>query len=295
MDNFMNKFKNSFISCFESDIINNDEVETVVEAIDPEIKQTNKGHGIAFVLKDTNFGPIFYLETLMQMAKRTPLKELVHDINSQISEFHKMNINIQSAHNLEPDENVILTAVPIPQLAENYGLDDVEYFKREDIGLYIFVKTEVPDSPVPMAYGHTRKLTDDEMLSTIDLAKNNTMKHAKIEGVINKISDEIPPLMFVADTNGFADYFYLVHENVLADIAAKNNFRKLYILPTDAYHATMICIPTDMSEKAESDHYDIAVKKMILNLHYNNNDQGMPAIVYDVATTLFTKIEKENV
>lgn len=293
MDKFLETFKDSFISRFESDIINDDKVETVVKTIDPEIKHTNKGHGIVFVLKNSNFGPIFYLEALMQMAKRTPLKELVHDINSQISEFHKMNINIQAAHNLEPDNNVILTAVPISQLPENYGLDDVEYFKREDIGLYIFVKTEVPNSPVPMAYGHTRKLTDDEMLNTIDLAKNNTIKHARIEGIIKKLGDEIPPIMFVIDSNGFADYFYLVHENVLADIAAKNGFRKLYILPTDAYRATVICIPTGMSKDAEEDHYNIAVKAMIRD-HYAHNE-NMPALSYDTSTTLFTRIEKENV
>ena len=48
-----------------------------------------------------------------------------------------------------------------------------------------------------------------------------------------------------------------------------------------------------MPKDEEEDHYNIAVKAMIRD-HYAHNED-MPALSYDTSTTLFKRIEKENV
>ena len=274
----INAFKDEFINYFEEQIINGN-CETVVESVDHDLKITNRGHGIAFKLIGANFGPIFYIEELIPSLKSETIEEIAKRINTQMFQILENNRNINRAYNLEPDENVIFTARPIADMPENYGYDGVEYVKRTDLGLYVFIKTKVPNSPISMAYGHVRKLNDEEKDEVIERAKINTLHNAVIACGTPEMKDPtIPPMILLFDQNNFADYFYLLMPDIIKLIAETHNFKKIYLFPLTAYSAQLICIQKDMPDEIVKIFNETIINKMTFD--YYKTDFSVPAFEY---------------
>ena len=284
------EYKNALIDYFEKNLIN--DPNCCVESIDPEFKTTNKGHGILFRLKNSHAGPLFYVEQMLNSGK-TPEESAIL-INQQIKMMNIPNLNPPPTR-LVPDENVIMSAVPIKILPEKYGLDDIEYKKCDDIELYVFLKTRIPNYPIPNAYGHIGKLTDkstEELNRIFESATNNTLAKARISTSISFASDGKPDLVILTDKNGFADYFYLVFDFILCDIMTERKYKKLYIVPRSPYDAMTFAISESMNETSEKEFYDDIIKQ-ILKMHHSSN-QPVPVLSYDINTKSFTKICSEN-
>lgn len=287
----INRFRQEFISYFENNIINNDAIETEVESISYNPTVTNKGHGIGFRLKNVNFGPIFYAEELMKSLNTKTIGEIAESVNKQIKSFKTINMTMQNVNALEPDDNVILTAMPKTILPTSYGLSDIEYEKHDDVGLVVFLKTEIPNSPIPMAYGHVRKLSDtDNKTEIIKRAQFNTLRHACLKAMMTGSKDpNVPPMIIIYDEYEFADYFYLVSDSILADIAKKNGFRKMYVLSNSAYSVTLIGIPATMSDEYEAA-FETAFSKLVKE-YRNDKNTILPVLEYNVNNNTFTKVD----
>lgn len=286
-------FQKEFIAYFENNIIGNPSVETEVENISHDTTMTNRGHGIGFRLKDVNFGPIFYAEELMKSLGERTIAEIAESVNEQIKSFKTINMTMQNVNALEPDENIILTALPLKTLTKSYSLSDVEYIKRDDIDLIVFLKTEIPNSPIPMAYGHVRKLSVTERAFLEKNAQINTLQHACLKGMATTSKDpNIPPMIIIYDEHEFADYFYLVCNTILDDIAKRNKFKKLYVFSNSVYSASIIGIPQSMTKEHETK-FDSTLSKLI-DEYYNDENTMLPVFKYNIVDHTFAKIDEDR-
>ncbi len=230
----IDELKNKLIRYFEKNLIGTS--DTAVESIDPEFKITNKGHGIAFKIKGDNLGPVFYAEQLLPATDTQSIPEIAEIINQQINHFTQISpkINEQMTDNLEPDNNVIITAMTLSTLPENYGLSDIEYKRADDVGLIMFVKSLIPNSPIPDAYGHIRKLNEikDDIKTIYKKAIDNTLSNARIMATNSTAPiPNMPPMMLLSDENNFADFFYLIYDDVILGFMESTKIKTLYIFP----------------------------------------------------------------
>lgn len=279
-------FRQELIDYFNANIISNPDMETQVEYIENEVKLTNRGHGILFMIKDCSGGPIFYTEELMQSLTDKTIADIASILNRQASEFKAMHASLNvRMKNLDPDDHVIVTAIPTQSLSPSYS-KDVEREQKDEIGLTVFLKTEVPNSPIPGTYMHVRKLTDNDDKKTIwDKAILNTLKYSGIEVIFPD-----PSTMFlVTDKHKFADYFYLTSTVFLSDIAKELDFITLYIFPQTAYDAIIFGVPKMLP-------YTDRLKRQLINIleQYDTQNPLISACKYDVITDTITAFTKDD-
>lgn len=282
--------KKEFIECFNDTIIESGE-ETMVDCIDEELQVTNRGHGMLFRLKDNpEFAPVFYLEELLPDLQHKSLNQIIVEINDTITDLYENNIVNFKANltiSLEPDDEVIFTAVPTTMLPEGYIKEGIEMNNTNIFGLTIFMKTLIPNYPM-RAYGHVRELTDNDDKEEIrQKAYRNTMRYANIAGQkVQGPNKDFPPLINLIDLNSFADYFYLVDKTLLKFVANDDNFSKIYVFPNSVYDVTLIGIPEGFEETSEFT--TLLIKPMIEN-HYKENPP-IGAFVYYPDEEVFSTI-----
>lgn len=281
----IDELKNKIISYFKDNIMGRD--DTIVEDIQENFEITNKGHGIVFKIKDSNYGPIYYAEKLMDDLKNSSINELAEKINKNINNLDLYKMRADLAHSLDPDGNMIITAMPTSSIPENYGLSDTEYRQDPVTGITIFIKTLIPKSPVPNTYAHVRKLDNDEMIKAYQFAYNNTLRALDLHAVIQENGVADLPTILIHDANQFVDYFYLIYNNVLDKIMSDQKLKKMYILPISAYAANTICIPDDMPKWKENILTD-AIQKIITD--YHDEHPIMPIVSYRKKTKKFKTV-----
>lgn len=280
------QFRDEFIECFQKHIIDAG-IETYVESIDPEIIMTSHGHGISFKLKDVSFGPVIALEGIINSVKNMSMEQLTEIINNDITTFYHMNVAMPEVKCLEPDQNVILTALPTKSLHKNYGLDDIEYNKDENLGLTVFVKTLITESKIPNAYAHIRLLNEDEKQDTWTLASLNTLNKANIlVGESSGRDEELPILMDIMDVNHFADYFYLLYKIVLSGLGRSKDIKYFTVFPLTPHHTKVIGLPKKASAELEKDFLKKCLYPMMLDYYKGNND--LPIYKFDVEKETFS-------
>ena len=142
-----------------------------------------------------------------------------------------------------------------------------------------------------MAYGHVRKLSDtDNKTEIIKRAQFNTLRHACLKAMMTGSKDpNVPPMIIISDEHEFADYFYLVSDSILADIAKKNGFRKMYVLSNSAYSVTLIGIPATMSNEYEVA-FETAFSKLVKEYRDDKNTI-LPVLEYNVNNNTFAKVD----
>lgn len=282
----LEQVKNEIITYFKNNIIGTK--NTLVEKINDEFTITNRGHGIAFTMKDSNCGPLFYAEEILSDMKTKSISTIANEINNTINHLKNMREIAKNQIKADPDENIIFTATATKTFPEKYRLDDIEYEKYENFGIIIFIKTLLKNSPIKNAYTHIRKLNENDDKNTIyNKAINNTLKQANIRITAYGTDDNsIPPMLIATDTHQFADYFYIISNSLIDDIARRHHFKQIYILPTAPYEASMIAIPDSM------DYNDInAFKEDVINTiisKYYESNPIMPCIMYDRKTKKFS-------
>ena len=275
----IDEFREELTEYFEENIINNDEKETVVVEIDHNIRRTNKGHGIVLKLKDVNFGPIFYNEELMKNLDRYSIPEIAEIMNVQATKFYDMNINHPKIDVIEPDDNIIFTAIPTSILPKNYAIDDNENYVESMLGLTVFMKTLIPDYPIPMAYGHVRKLDENDDKDYLYYkAKMNSLTKADIAVIVATNRKDVPPMISIIDRNQFTEFFYLLYDEILTNIAKTQGLRKIYVFSESPYSATLFGIPDTMSDE-DADEFERTVMIPII-MDYKKTDSPLPTFIF---------------
>ena len=285
-DKQANEFIEAFIHNFNTYIIDND-IETKVEKI--ETIKTNNGHGIAFTLKDAPTGPILYAEELEPTLKEASFEELVHSINNFITQkFETFTKNNLSNGCVDPNDNVIITALPTKDIPENY-CKDCEYDEIDMIGLTTFLK--VPYCDIRDAYQHIRPLTDDDDVDEIyQKALENTMMKAEIHGEMAKADDpEVPVMITLADVRRFADYFYIINKGLLQHIMETEHFSRVYVTPITPYVGRILGIPEGISQEKEMENLTLVIKPMLeLYYQYSEMKDTLPALAFDKDSDTFS-------
>ena len=295
MDMILQQIRRDFIDYFNTTIIPRD--DTVVQEVSK--KDTSKGCGILFRLKDANAGPIYYAESFVKaLTEGKSIGDIAEEINEIISASidHYRNDAFFTSE-LKPndvlDEDLIVSNKQKKNISEAY-VSNVYKRESEELGVTLFLKSRYRNEGNPTnVYVHVfidETVDEDRINQMWEIAERNTYGHMDIR--LEQIYDENIPIYNANDKSNFTQNWFAWSKVLYKKITDDMNADKIYIAPGSPFHAALVIMVTDdpdMREKLQS-----FVDDMVDGRKDTKFDYKTTLMVYDKKTDSLTSLITEK-